>query len=295
MQDPPPGEGGPGMPLHNISNRQELVSFLKNKCVDIRKMIVQLTVTAGGGHVGGALSMTEMLVVLYQHIMNIEPSNPKKPDRDRLILSKGHGGVGICPVLCDAGYFPKSEMDGFNQFLSPFGMHPDMNKVKGIDMSTGSLGHGLSICVGLGLAARLDKASWRAFCVLGDGECNEGSVWEAAMSAKHYKLGNVVALVDKNKFMIDGPVEQIMSIEPFEEKWKAFGWKTTVIDGHSIEQLLDTLENLDPPDSQTPQCIICNTVKGRGVSFMEGQGKWHYGGLDELLEKQALEDIEKTR
>jgi transketolase len=283
------------MPLHNITDRQELVKFLRNKSVDIRKMIVSLTVTAGGGHVGGALSMTEILVVLYQHIMRIDPANPKKPDRDRLILSKGHGGVGICPVLCDAGYYTKELMDGFNQFLSPFGMHPDMNKVPGIDMSTGSLGHGLSISVGLGLAAKLDKAAWRVFCVLGDGECNEGSVWEAAMSAKHYKLGNVTAIVDRNRYMIDGAVEDIMSVEPFEDKWRAFGWETKVIDGHSVEQLLDTFENLPPADSQKPLCVICNTTKGKGVSFMEDQGKWHYGGLDEALEKQALEDIEKTR
>lgn len=283
------------MPLHNITDRGELVKFLQNKSVDIRKMIVQLTVTAGGGHVGGALSMTEILVVLYQHILRIDPGNPKKPDRDRLILSKGHGGVGICPVLCDAGYYSKELMDGFNQFMSPFGMHPDMNKVPGIDMSTGSLGHGLSISVGLALAARLDKAAWRVFCVLGDGECNEGSVWEAAMSAKHYKLGNVTAIVDRNRFMIDGAVEDIMSVEPFEDKWRAFGWETRVIDGHSVEQLLDTFENLPPADSLKPLCVICNTVKGKGVSYMENQGKWHYGGLDETLEKQALEDIEKTR
>ena len=283
------------MPLHNITDRQELVKFLTNKSVDIRRMIVQLTVTAGGGHVGGALSMTEILVVMYQHILNIDPSDPKKPDRDRLILSKGHGGVGICPVLCDAGYYTKEMMDNFNQYLSPFGMHPDMNKVPGIDMSTGSLGHGLSICVGLGLAARLDKASWRAFCVLGDGECNEGSVWEAAMSAKHFKLGNVTAIVDRNRYMIDGATEDIMSLEPFEDKWKGFGWNTKVINGHDVNALLDTFENLPPADSDTPLCVICDTIKGRGVSYMENQGKWHYGGLDEQLEKQALEDIEKLR
>lgn len=283
------------MPLHNITDRNELVKHLKNKSVDIRKMIVQLVVTAGGGHVGGALSMTEILVVLYNHVLNIDPKNPKKPDRDRMILSKGHGGVGICPVLCDAGYYPKSLMDGFNQFKSPFGMHPDMNKVPGIDMSTGSLGHGLSVSVGLCLGARLDKASWRTYCLMGDGECNEGSVWEAAMSAAHFKLGNIVAIVDRNRLMIDGPVDEIMSLGDFEAKWKAFGFDTRVIDGHDINALLDVFANLPPVTGSVPVCIICNTVKGRGVSFMENQSKWHYGGLDEQLEKDALADIEKTR
>lgn len=283
------------MPLHNIKDRQELIKYLSNKSVDLRQMIVRLTVTAGGGHIGGGLSMTDMLVVLYNHIMNIDPKNPKWEDRDRLILSKGHGGIGICPVLCDCGYYPQSLMENFNQFLSPFGMHPDMNKVPGIDMSTGSLGHGLSVCVGLALGARLNNSKFRIFCVLGDGECNEGSVWEAAMAATHYKLGRIVALVDRNKLMIDGPVKEIMDIEPFEDKWKAFGWSTKVVDGHDIGALIDVLENVPPVDSDKPTCIICNTIKGKGVSFMENQSKWHYGGIDEQLEKTAIADIEKLR
>lgn len=283
------------MPLHNIKDRNELIKHLKNKGVDMRKMIVQLVVTAGGGHIGGALSMTDILVVLYNHILNIDPKDARKADRDRLILSKGHGGVGICPVLCDCGYFPKDLMDGFNQFLSPFGMHPDMNKVPGIDMSTGSLGHGLSVCVGLALGARLDGASWRSFCMLGDGECNEGSVWEAAMSAAHFKLGSVVAIVDRNRYMIDGAVEDIMSLGAFEDKWKSFGFDVKVVDGHDVAALLDVFENLPPVTSDKPTAVICNTVKGKGISFMENECKWHYGGLDEQLEKDALCDIEKCR
>jgi len=279
--------------LHNCQNREELVKFLTKKSVDIRKKIVQLVVTAGGGHVGGGLSMTEILLTMYYHILNIDPKYPSKPDRDRFILSKGHGGVGICPVLADVGYYPEEMMADFNQYLSPFGMHPDMKKVPGIDMSTGSLGHGLSISFGLAIGSRLDKASWRVFCLLGDGECNEGSVWEAAMAAHHYKLGNLIAIVDRNQFSLDGPTEKIMSLEPLEDKWKAFGFDTKVIKGHDYNELLDTFEKLPPPTSEKPVCIICNTVKGKGVSFMENEAKWHYGGLDEDAAKLAMADIDK--
>lgn len=281
--------------LHNYTNREELVKHLQDKCVDVRKGIVQLVVTAGGGHIGGGLSMTEILVVMYNHVLNIDPKDPKKPDRDRFILSKGHGGVGICPVLCDCGYYDEELMADFNQYLSPFGMHPDMHKVPGIDMSTGSLGHGLPISVGLAIGARLQKQTWRTFCLLGDGECNEGSVWEAAMAAAHYKLGNLTAIVDRNRLMIDGPTEEIMALEPFEDKWKAFGWDTRVIDGQSVPALLDTFENLPPADSKKPLCVICNTTKGCGISFMENQTKWHYGGLDEEMETRAMQDIENMR
>ncbi len=279
--------------IHNYTKREDLVNFLKGKSVEVRKEIIKLVVTAGGGHVGGGLSMTEILLAMYYHVLNIDPKNPKKEDRDRFILSKGHGGVGICPVLADVGYYDHCMMDDFNQYLSPFGMHPDMHKVPGIDMSTGSLGHGLPISVGLALGARLKKASWRTYCLLGDGECNEGTVWEAAMAGAHFKLGNLTAILDRNRLMLDGPVNEIMEIEPIEDKWKAFGWDVRVIDGHDYNQLIDTFESLPPISSQKPVCVICNTTKGKGVSYMEGQTKWHYGGLDEATEKQACDDIDK--
>lgn len=279
--------------LHNYQNREELVGFLKKKSVDVRKRIIQLVVTAGGGHVGGALSMVEILLTLYYHVMNVDPKDPKKADRDRFVLSKGHGGIGICAALSEVGYYDVEIMSDFNQYLSPFGMHPDMKKVPGIDMSSGSLGHGLSICVGLAIAAKMDKVAWRPYCLLGDGECNEGSVWEAAMSATHHKLGNLVAIVDRNRLMIDGPTEEIMALEPFEDKWKAFGWNTVVIDGHDYNALLDAFGKLPSVDSAVPTCIICNTIKGRGVSYMENETKWHYGGIDEDGEKSAYADIEK--
>jgi len=279
--------------IHNYTKREDLVNFLKGKSVEVRKEIIKLVVTAGGGHVGGGLSMTEILLAMYYHVLNIDPKNPKKEDRDRFILSKGHGGVGICPVLADVGYYDHCMMDDFNQYLSPFGMHPDMHKVPGIDMSTGSLGHGLPISVGLALGARLKKASWRTYCLLGDGECNEGTVWEAAMAGAHYKLGNLTAILDRNRLMLDGPVNEIMEIDPIEDKWKAFGWDVRIIDGHDYNQLIDTFESLPPISSQKPVCVICNTTKGKGVSYMENQTKWHYGGLDEATEKQACDDIDK--
>ncbi|HOC91108.1 MAG TPA: transketolase [bacterium] len=279
--------------IHNYTKREDLVNFLKGKSVEVRKEIIKLVVTAGGGHVGGGLSMTEILLAMYYHVLNIDPKNPKKEDRDRFILSKGHGGVGICPVLADVGYYDHCMMDDFNQYLSPFGMHPDMHKVPGIDMSTGSLGHGLPISVGLALGARLKKASWRTYCLLGDGECNEGTVWEAAMAGAHFKLGNLTAILDRNRLMLDGPVNEIMEIDPIEDKWKAFGWDVRIIDGHDYNQLIDTFESLPPISSQKPVCVICNTTKGKGVSYMENQTKWHYGGLDEATEKQACDDIDK--
>lgn len=280
------------MPLKQFASREEAVKFLKGKCVEIRKKIVQLTVVAGGGHIGGALSMTELLVALYHQVLNIDPKNPKMPDRDIFILSKGHGGLGLCPVLADAGFFDPILMNTFNQLDSPFGMHPDMNKIPGIEMSTGSLGHGFSVGVGAAAAMKLDKSARRVFVMIGDGECNEGTIWEAAMSAKHFKLGNLVAIVDRNRLMIDGPTEEIMSVEPFKDKWTAFGWKVVEIDGHDFNVILDTFAALPPVDSSVPTVIIANTVKGRGISFMEGEAKWHYGGLDAELQKQAVADID---
>ncbi len=270
---------------------KEEIKKLKLKAVEIRKKIVNLTVIAGGSHIGGALSMVEILIALYYKILNIDPKNPQWEDRDRFILSKGHGCVGICPVLCDRGYFDEKNLSTFNQFKSPFGMHPDMHKIPGIEMSTGSLGHGLSVCVGLAIANKLNNSKWKIYCLLGDGECNEGSVWEAAMSASHFKLNNIIAIVDRNKFEIDGPTEKIMALEPFKEKWLSFGWNVKEVDGHDFEQLINAFYEIKNSQSEKPSVIIANTIKGKGVSYMEGQAKWHYGGLSKELEEQAMRDL----
>ncbi|MBT9167353.1 MAG: Transketolase 1 [Syntrophomonadaceae bacterium] len=281
--------------MNKFQSREELVYFLQNKATDMRIKIIKLSVIAGGGHIGGALSMIDILVALYYHILKIDPEHPKWEERDRFILSKGHGALAICPVLADVGFFPEEELANFNQFESPFGMHPDRLKVPGIEMSTGSLGHGFTVAVGMGLGARLDKAKWRVYCLLGDGECNEGSVWEASSTASHYKLGNLCAIVDRNKFSIDGPTEKIMHLEPFEERWRAFGWNTKIVDGHNFNELIDAFENLPSVDSEVPNVIIANTTKGKGVSFMESVAAWHYGGIDLEKERQAIADIEKMR
>jgi len=272
-----------------------LISRLEEKAVDIRKKIIDLTVIAGSGHLGGALSMVEILVALYYHTLKVDPSQPKWPERDRFILSKGHGALALYPILADRGFYPEELMSNFNGLDSPFGMHPDMNKIPGVEMSTGSLGHGLSVAVGCALTARLDCASWRTFCLLGDGELNEGTVWEAAMSASKYKLGNLVALVDRNGFSLDGPTEEIMPLEPLKEKWIAFGWDTVEIDGNNMAEVLNALESLPEASGERPQCIIARTVKGKGVSFMENQSEWHYGCVDEQKAEEVKAELELAR
>jgi len=255
----------------------------------IRRDIVDVTGWSGGSHVGGALSQTDILTLLYWKYMRVNPQDPKWADRDRFVLSKGHGGVGHAVVLANKGYFDFALLKEYNQFMSPFGMHLDGNKVPGVDTSTGSLGHGLSVAVGMALGARLQKKDWRVFCVVGDGECNEGSIWEAAMSAAHFKVNNLIAFVDRNHYMIDGHTEQVMALEPLADKWRAFGWTVREADGHDLQQLADAV---DAGLAATgPYVIIANTVKGKGVSFMENEAKWHYGGLNAALLEQAKQSI----
>ncbi|MFZ4615127.1 MAG: transketolase [Rectinemataceae bacterium] len=272
--------------------QEEKAAFAKT-ARQLRLDIIDTTVWAGGAHLGGALSMVEMLVLLYWKYLRIDPERPDWDGRDRLVVSKGHAGVGIAPALALRGYFPKEELKGFNHFMSPFGMHLDAAKVRGVDLSTGSLGHGLPMSVGLALGARLQKKDWKTFCILGDGECDEGSVWEAAMSAAHFRLDNLVVMVDRNGLMIDGRTEDVMGLEPFEDKWKAFGFLTRKVDGHDYDELSAAIDfALSKPGK--PVAIIAETVKGKGVDFMEGQVKWHYGSVDSVLEARAKASIEAS-
>ncbi len=264
---------------------------LKEKAWQIRRDIIDTTVWAGGAHIGGALSMVEIMTILYFKYLNIDPNRPDWEDRDRVVLSKGHGGVGYAPVLANRGYFEKNELKEFNHFKSPFGMHLDGNKVKGVDVSTGSLGHGLSIAVGLALGARVQQKTWKTYCILGDGECNEGSVWEAAMAAAHFKVTNLTTFVDRNKLMIDGPTEKVMALEPFADKWKAFGWIVRECDGHSFEELSAAIDYAQA-EKNAPVVIIAHTVKGKGVDFMENEVKWHYGSIDSVLADRARKSVD---
>ena len=273
------------MPL----TEQELAD-LRRTAAKIRRDIADVTGWSGGAHIGGALSMADILTLLYWRHMNIDPAHPNWEDRDRFVLSKGHGGVGHAVVLANRGYFPMEELKSFNETGSKLGMHLDSHKAVGCEVSTGSMGHGLCQAVGLALGARVLKKDWRVFCVVGDGESNEGSIWEAAMSAAHYKLGNLVGFLDRNHLMIDGETETVMALEPLADKWAAFGWETRVVDGHDLAALSGAIEHaLD--FKKGPVMLVCDTVKGKGVDFMENKAAWHYGGLGAELVSKAKASI----
>ncbi len=266
------------------------IQDLKDRAVQIRKDIIDTTVAAGGAHIGGALSMVEIMTILYYKYLNIRPDQPDWADRDRMVVSKGHAGVGVAAVLANKGYFPKEALSTFNQFKSKFGMHLDSLKVDGVDVSTGSLGHGLPMAVGLSLGARLQNKPWKTYCILGDGECNEGSIWEAAMSASHFKVFNMITLVDRNRLMIDGATEDIMGLEPFADKWTAFGFIVKEVDGHDFKALAGALD-FALAQENAPVLILCNTIKGKGVDFMENEVKWHYGSMNSDLAQQAKASV----
>lgn len=268
------------------------LAALKKAAHQLREDIIDITYWAGGAHIGGAMSMAEIMVILYHKYLNINPADPDWADRDRMVLSKGHGGVGYAPLLARKGYFEFEQLKEFNKFMSPFGMHLDCLKVRGVDVSTGSLGHGLPIAAGMALGARTQKKSWRTYCLLGDGECNEGSNWEAAMAINHYKLTNLITFVDRNKLMIDGTTEQIMGLEPFADKWRAFGFNVIEVDGHDFIKLGDAIDAAQA-ETAAPTVIIAHTVKGKGVDFMENQVKWHYGGLDTDTRDKAKESVDR--
>lgn len=258
----------------------------------IRHSIVDTTFKAGGAHIGGGMSMLDMLVVLYFKYMNIDTDHPDDPDRDRFVLSKGHGAIGYVPTLAERGFFDKELLLSFNKFKSPFGMHPDSLKIPGCDVSTGSLGHGLPMAVGLAMGARMQKKDFYTYCMVGDGELNEGSNWEAAMAAAHYKMDHLLVFVDRNMQMIDGPVEQIMGLEPLADKWRAFGWECLEIDGHDLNEIAKAIDHAKEINDK-PVVIIARTTKGKGIDYMEDQTKWHYGALDSVLLEKAHASIDK--
>lgn len=264
---------------------------LEAKANELRHVIVDTVLHAGSGHLGGALSMIDMATLLYYHEMQVDPSRPDWADRDRFIMSKGHAGIGFVAVLADLGYIEKEDLKTFNLTGSKLGIHLDGNKVPGVDASTGSLGHGLSIALGMALAARLNQKSYYTYCMLGDGECDEGSVWEAAMAVANFGATNLITMVDRNHAMIDGNTEDVMRLEPFPDKWTAFGFHTEVVDGHDFDAMLAAIEAAKARTDK-PTCLILDTVKGQGVNFAAGDYKWHYGAINDELAVQAHESLD---
>ena len=283
--------------MNEISN--ELIRKLEDKAIQIRKDICVTTSKIGYSHLGGSMSMTDMAVALYYDFLNFDPKDPKNPDRDRFVLSKGHSAMCLYNILVDLGMYTKEELwSEYNQVGGRFGMHPNFRYLDGIEASTGSLGHGMSIALGMALSARMDKAAYRVICMTGDGELDEGSNWEAIMAAAHYKMGNFVMIVDKNQLQINGTTEEIMNIDPLDDKLKAFGWDVMTINGNNMREVITALHSLPQPDPITPKrpiAIISNTVKGKGIAHLEGTLDSHLNVMiGDLLDK-SLASIEAMR
>ena len=249
------------------------IKELKKKAVGIRKDLLKMLTAAGSGHTGGSLSIVDILVVLYYYEMRNEPKDPKWPGRDRFLLSKGHACPALYAVLADKGYFNKEDLWGLRKLGSKLQGHPQIG-LAGIEISSGSLGQGLSIANGMGLAARLDKSDTRIYCLMGDGETNEGQVWEAAMTAAHYKLDNLCAIIDYNKLQIDGFCCEVKDMGAYLDKWKDFGWHVIETDGHDIEKLMAAFDKAKTIKGM-PTVIVAHTIKGKGVSFVENKVEWH--------------------
>ncbi len=267
------------------------ITQLKEKAQIIRKDIINMLTEAKSGHPGGSLSAVEIMVYLYFEEMQVDPKDPKNEDRDRFVLSKGHGAPVLYSVLAEKGYFPKEELMKLRKINSMLQGHPDMKETPGVDISTGSLGQGLSAANGMALAGKLDKKDYNVYVLIGDGEMQEGQIWEAAMTAAHYKLDNIIAFIDNNGLQIDGFNKDVMNIEPIKEKWQAFGWNTLNIDGHNFEEIEEAIIKAKNTKGK-PTAIIAKTIKGKGVSFMENQAGWHGVAPNKDQAEQALKELE---
>jgi transketolase len=264
---------------------------LQEKAMTIRRLVLQMIYQAGSGHPGGSLSATDIVTALYFSVLNLDPARPDWPERDRFILSKGHA----CPVLYAAlalrGYFPMEELWTLRKLGSRLQGHPDRLKTPGVDATTGSLGQGISIALGMALGAKLHGAKYKVYTLLGDGEQQEGQVWEAAMAAAHYSADNLIAIVDNNGLQIDGSNEEIMSISPLPDKWRSFGWRVLTLNGHDMAEILQAFEDAKKTSGQ-PTVLIARTSKGKGVSFMENRSEWHSGAPTKEQFEKAMEELE---
>ena len=269
------------------------IKELQNKALSIRKNIIEMIYCASSGHPGGALSMTEIITALYfSELKNIDINNYKNENRDRLILSKGHGSAALYSVLAEKGFISKEILKSFRKIDSILQGHPDMNKIPGVDMSSGSLGQGLSVANGIAISGKLDKKDYRVYCLMGDGEIEEGQVWEAAMSSSHYNLDNICVIVDNNNLQIDGSVDKVMNPYPIDKKFESFGFYVINIDGHNFYEILNAFEKARNNKGK-PTAIIAKTIKGKGISFMENNVSWHGKAPNEEEYNIALDELNK--
>lgn len=271
-------------------NEKEIINNLSKKAYKLRYKMIEMMIKSKSGHPGGSLSCCEIITALYFYFLNINPENPNWNDRDRFILSKGHSAPILYVALSERGYFPEKELFGYRRYKSMLQGHPDMNKTPGIDMSTGTLGEGLSPLVGMAIVAKSENKNWRTYAILGDGEINEGQIWEAAMLAGNKKLDNIIIFIDYNKLQFDDYCCNLMDLEPLAEKWRSFKWEVSEINGNDMNEVFKAIKWAQKVKGR-PVAIICNTVKGKGVSFMENSIEWHSIADQEKL-NIALKELE---
>jgi len=277
---------------HQEAPTQGEVAMLREKARHIRLETIRLIEIAKVGHYSSVFSCAEIFASLYYDVMRLRPGEPHWPDRDRFLMGKGHAAVGLFPVLADHGFIDHALLDGYTRLGSPLGDHPDMSKVPGIDFSSGSIGHALSNGVGMAMGGRMGQRDFNVFVMLGDGEMQEGQVWEAALFAAHNKLSRLVAIIDRNGYQLDGKVDDVMGVESLKEKWLAFGWDVHEVDGHNLHDLTALLRRLRADDTRDkPACVIAKTIKGKGVSYMETEPGWHLGYLAPQDAQSAIDEI----
>jgi transketolase len=271
----------------------DLVASLSRMTRENRRKLTDVLYKTGGGHFGGSLSSMEIMTVLYHAVLQIDPKNPAWEKRDYFILSKGHANAGFSVVLAGRGFFDEKKLYTFNEPGSAFGMHPTY-KIPGVEIPTGSLGHGLSIGVGIALALKLNQSKAKVYVLMGDGELHEGQIWEAAQAAASWKLENIIGIVDRNRLSMDGSTEEVtIALEPLSDKWRSFNWSVKTVDGHDVRALLEAFGSV-PWQAGRPSMIIANTVKGKGISFMENQYQYHYAKLNDEAYKKAMDELSRV-